>query len=192
MAITYPNFSSLSPLQKHVAFFDKNEDGILTVSETAQGLQELGQGKIQSWFSASVIHLGLAPSINDSIFKLDIDMAQINKGKHDSDTDIYLANGELDLNRFDTLFTRFDANRSGSLSVDEVTAMRAAVKEKNGGLAAKAEWSVLMSLLSDTTETNSKGKDVKALTRASLASFYSGTLLFEAAERRSGITPSWF
>lgn len=187
MKINYPNFDQLTPLQRHVAFFDRDQDGVLTVSETAQGLRALGQNRFVAAGAAALIHLGLAKPVNDSYFKLDMKIADIQKGKHDSDTDVYTATGQVDQARFEKLFNRFDTNKSGSLSAPEIANLRAYVKGKEGSAAATAEWTVFMSLLSDCMEIDGDGKTVKAISKAGLSSFYAGTLMFEKEAQLAGV-----
>ena len=88
--------------------------------------------------------------------------------------------------RFNKLFKRFDADKSGALTGSEIAKMRASVNEPRGALAAKAEWSVLLSLLGDVKEPGGwLGFGVDAITKPRLAAFYAGTLMFDVAAERS-------
>uniref|UniRef100_A0A8R7RDT1 EF-hand domain-containing protein n=1 Tax=Triticum urartu TaxID=4572 RepID=A0A8R7RDT1_TRIUA len=51
----------LTPLQKHVAFFDRNKDGVIHPSETYEGFRAIGCGVALSAFSAVFINGLLGP-----------------------------------------------------------------------------------------------------------------------------------
>ncbi|KAM0917917.1 hypothetical protein ACQ4PT_009317 [Festuca glaucescens] len=51
----------LMPLQKHIAFFDRNKDGVIYPSKTYQGFRAIGCGVALSAFSAVFIHGLLGP-----------------------------------------------------------------------------------------------------------------------------------
>lgn len=169
-----------TPLQRHVAFFDRDQDGLIRVGETRKGLKTLGLGGIQAALSAVVIHLGLSKTW-EGFMKISVD--RIAEGKHDSDTDAYDEKGEIDQTRLKQIMT-YDANGSGSVSASELSTMIAANKESRAGqLASKAEFGLLMRLGADTTE-DENGKTVPAVSRAQLASLYDGTLFYRIAEAR--------
>lgn len=169
-----------TPLQRHVAFFDRDQDGLIRVGETRQGLKALGLGGIQAALSAMVIHLGLSKTW-EGFMKIAVD--RIAQGKHDSDTDAFDEKGEIDQARLKQIMT-YDANGSGSVSASELSTMIAANKESRAGqLASKAEFGLLVRLGADTTETEN-GKDVPAVSQAQLASLYDGTLFYRIAESR--------
>ncbi|TYJ05440.1 hypothetical protein E1A91_A12G164800v1 [Gossypium mustelinum] len=52
--------SDENALQKHVAFFDRNNDGIIYPWETFQGFRAIGAGYLLSFISAFLINLGLS------------------------------------------------------------------------------------------------------------------------------------
>lgn len=169
-----------APLQKHVMFFDGNQDGVIRVGETRKGLKALGLGGIQAALSAVVIHLGLSKTW-DGFLKISVD--RIAQGKHDSDTDAFDEKGHVDQARVAKIMD-YDKNGSGSVSASELSTMIAANKETFAGqLASKAEFGLLVKLGADTTEVEA-GKSVPALSQAQLASLYDGTLFYRIAESR--------
>lgn len=170
----------LTPLQKHVKFFDADGDGKLKVSETRQGLKRLGLGGIEAALSAVVIHLGMAKTWDGF---MQVAVERIARGKHDSDTDAYDENGHVNQARVDAIMA-YDANRSGSVSASELSTMIEANKESTAGrLASKAEFGMLMKVAADASETEN-GKSVPAVSREQLQSLYDGTLFYRIAEAR--------
>uniref|UniRef100_K3Y137 EF-hand domain-containing protein n=1 Tax=Setaria italica TaxID=4555 RepID=K3Y137_SETIT len=88
----------LTPLQRHVAFFDRDKDGVIYPSETYQGFRAIGCGVALSAASAVFINAGLGPSTKPENqktppFKFPIYVKNIHKGKHGSDSGVYDANG---------------------------------------------------------------------------------------------------
>lgn len=56
-----PNAGSRTALQKHVDFFDSNQDGLITFSETYDGLRRLGIDVVRSAAFAAIINGVLGP-----------------------------------------------------------------------------------------------------------------------------------
>ncbi len=156
---------------------------MFTIKETRQGLRDLGIGPVKAFFSALVINLGLASKTGH---KTEIEVANIHKGKHDSDTDIYNADGTFSAAKFQEMFDLFDKNKSGSMDETEFATMRTAKKEtKVGAFAASQEFGLLAAFAADKRETVD-GKQVNALSRKQLEEFYEGSLFFRlAAERKA-------
>lgn len=170
-------------LQRHVDFFDGNRDGMITIKETRQGLRDLGIGRVQAFLSSLVINLGLASKTGH---KTEIEIANIHKAKHDSDTDIYNADGTFSAAKFQEMFDKFDKNKDGAMDATEFTTMRNAKKEtKVGAFAASQEFGLLASFTADK-KVVVDGKEVNALSRKQLEEFYEGSLFFRlAAERKA-------
>ena len=99
----------LSALQKHVMFFDQDGDGKITVGETFDGLRELGFGYTRSSAFAFAINAGLGVATGAPWYSpLTVDIENIAKGKHDSDTDIYDVDGRFNPVKFEQLFALYD------------------------------------------------------------------------------------
>lgn len=177
-----------TPLQKHVAFFDKDADGKLTLAETTQGLGELGVAKLLQTATALFINGGLGFRTNPSHRPtLTVDIANIKAGKHPGDTGIFDKEGNFNPARFDELFAKYDADRSGSLSWQELEAMITdnARRDGAGKPGAIAEFKLLMRLAANG-KTVENGKEVPTISRERLLQFYNGTLFYRiAAERRA-------
>ncbi|KAF8742611.1 hypothetical protein AX14_003244 [Amanita brunnescens Koide BX004] len=99
-------------LQCHVAFFDRDRDGIIWPRDTYVGFRRLGFGIIVSFLAVIVIHLGLSyPTygtwLPDPFFRLKI--RNIHRGKHGSDTESYTPLGVWDEKRFDCIFDMYSS-----------------------------------------------------------------------------------
>lgn len=172
-----------TPLQKHVSFFDKNGNGIITLSETELGLRRLGLGRIKAGAAAVAIHLFLGPRTTGSWRSLDISVKDIELGKHGSDTGVFDAEGRFAPEAFERIFARFDVSRSGSMSGAELEAMIAANSRLRPGdrTVASQEFQLLMIIAADTVE-EAGGDEVRAISKERLKEFYDGTLFYKLAK----------
>jgi peroxygenase len=110
-----------TPLQKHVLFFDRDEDGEISLLDTYRGSRALGFGRLLSGTLALVIN-GALGWVTQSPPRptLRIDVARIHRGKHGSDTDIYNELGYFVPEELEETFSRFDRDRDGALSLYEL------------------------------------------------------------------------
>jgi len=172
---------NLTALQKHVAFFDKNHDGVITVSETTLSLRQLGLSRIKAETTALVIHAALGPKTSGR-WTTDVSVAGIQLGRHGSDSGAFDAQGRFVPVAFERIFAEFDLNRSGSMSAAELEAMTAANSKlrPGGSFASSQEFKLLMLVSADTTE-GAAGKPAPAISRTRLQEFYDGTLFYKLA-----------
>lgn len=171
------------PLQKHVAYFDGNHDGKITIGETRKGLADLGMGSVSRFFASIVIVLGLGKQTSGKF--TEVDVANIHKGKHDSDTDVYDADGNFDPREFEKLWTTWDTDKSGALNDAEFKAMRTARKESRlGAFAASQEFGLLTKLAADGKEKVGDRYE-PAISRARMEQFYDGSLFDRVAAERA-------
>lgn len=170
-----------SPLQRHAEFFDRNQDGRITVTETYQGLRALGVGVARSALFATLINAGLGLTTGAPWHRpLEIQVNRIQAGKHGSDTGVYDADGRLDMAKFDAIFETHDTDADGSLGRDEVARMIAANRtDAAGNLASKAEFSLLMTLAG--TDRVRDGQTERVLTRENMVALYDGSLFYRVA-----------
>ncbi|MCJ1250891.1 hypothetical protein MMC30_008119 [Trapelia coarctata] len=128
-------------LQKHVAFFDRDNDNILWPSDIYNGFRELGFGIIFSIGSLLIPLFFSYPTrlaysyFPDPYFRIYIN--SMHKAKHGSDTGIYDSDGHLRPALFDELFAKFDKSGKGSLDVDELWMLLS----NNRAAADPAGWS---------------------------------------------------
>lgn len=176
--------ANMTPMQRHVAFFDTNHDGTLKLKETMKGLQRLGLGLFSSLPAAIFINGGLGPKTTGKL-SLDVNVKNIAAAKHEGDSSVYDAKGHFDHAKFDEMFMKYDTDRDGKLSTVEITAMQnERAKTTFGKIATRGEFGLLMKLASDGTVKGQDGKPIDTLSRQRLQSFYDGTLFYELAAQR--------
>ncbi|KAJ1258861.1 hypothetical protein BS78_10G107900 [Paspalum vaginatum] len=147
----------LTPLQRHVAYFDRDKDGIIYPAETYQGFRAIGAGVPLSAFSALFINGLLGPKTipeNEKApaFKLPIYVNNIQKGKHGSDSGVYDANGRFVHEKFEEIFKKHAHTRPDALTGKELQELLKANREPNdftGWIGGFTEWKVLYSLCKD-------------------------------------------
>uniref|UniRef100_A0A0D9VKP5 EF-hand domain-containing protein n=1 Tax=Leersia perrieri TaxID=77586 RepID=A0A0D9VKP5_9ORYZ len=139
-------------LQKHVAFFDSDHNGIISFSETYEGFRALGFGIISSTLSATFINgdLGLKTrpeTATESLFSIYIE--NIHKGIHGSATGVYDSEGRFVQEKFDEIFTKHAKTVPDSLApgeVDEMIRSNKQPEDYKGWLGASMEWSATFNL----------------------------------------------
>ena len=176
----------IKPIELHAAFFDRNRDGVVTYFETLESLKKVGVGLVERQTFAAILH-GAALLRTGSN---DIPVVGIAKfGRHEGDTGVYTANGDLDEAAFNRLFDRFDSNpKSGALNGDEIDALIAANRLERGTQNAEAAAFELPFLLKHFADKAENGKP--ALGRERLRKFYNGTLLYELAGETPPCAPA--
>jgi len=165
-------------LQRHVSFFDDDGDRGVGVAECARGLRALGMPVGLAETTALAI---VAPL---SLLAMNVDIDNVQKGKHDSDTGILDRRGRFDAKRFAKVFgvrSAVDRNGDKAFTAIELTRMISARRETFAGyVAAMAEWQLLLMLAADTKAVVGR-LTVPALSVARIKSFYDGTLFYKLA-----------
>ncbi|KAG8076248.1 hypothetical protein GUJ93_ZPchr0006g45308 [Zizania palustris] len=148
--------SEMTPLQKHVAFFDRNKDGIIYPSETYEGFRAIGAGVALSAASALFINGGLGPKTMPenakARFKLPIYVSNIHNGKHGSDSGVYDESGRFVPEKFEQIFKKHAHTRPDALTGKELKELLQAnreAKDFKGWLGGFTEWKVLYHLCKD-------------------------------------------
>ncbi len=176
---TSPGKFQTNALAKHVGFFDVNGNGKITVSESRERLGALGVDGIQGYAGAAAVNFVIA-SMVAGYPAFTIDLSQIQKSKHDSDSDIFDKDGYFDQAKFDELFERFDKNRDDALDGDEITDFLTRNKESIfGSTLARLELPILLRIAGEPMDVD--GVETKVLTKERLAKFYDGSLFYELA-----------
>jgi peroxygenase len=166
-------------LKKHVAFFDRNKDGIIYPRETFQGFRAIGCGIFLSFFAAIFINLGLSrktrPGKSISL-SFPIEVNNIHKSKHGSDSGVYDSEGRFVPSKFEEIFNKHARTNANALTSDELNTMLKAnrvPKDFAGWLASFTEWKILYILCKDE-----KG----LLQKDTIRAVYDGSL-FEQMEK---------
>jgi hypothetical protein len=175
-------------LQRHVSFFDDNADRGVDVAECARGLRALGLAVGVAEAAALAIVLPLSLQTRVSLLAMNVDIDEIQRGKHDGDTGILDKRGRFVARRFEKVFgARSTVDRNGDrvFTATELTGMVNANRQTLAGhVAATAEWQLLLALGADTVAVEG-GKTVPALSVGRMKSFYDGTLFYELAKERA-------
>jgi peroxygenase len=175
-------------LQRHASFFDDNGDRGIDVAECTRGLKALGMPAGVAEATALAIVAPLAFQTRGSLAAMNIDIDNIQKGKHDSDTGILDRRGRFNARRFAKVFgahATVDRDGAPAVTATEITRMVNANRETLVGFVASlAEWQLLLLLAADT-EVVEGGKPVAALSVARIKAFYDGTLFYALARERA-------
>ena len=175
-------------LQRHASFFDDNGDRAVDVAECTRGLKALGLPFGLAEVAALAIVAPLSVQTRGSLLALSIDIENIQKGRHDSDTGILDKRGRFNARRFEKVFgacSTVDQNGDEAFTATELTKMIIANRETLlGSLVSMVEWQVLLALGADTKAVE-RGKTVPALSVARMKSFYDGTLFYDLAKEHA-------
>lgn len=175
-------------LQRHASFFDDNGDRGVDFAECTCGLKALGVPFGVAEAAALAIVAPLSIQTRGSLLALNIDIGNIQKGEHDSDTGILDKRGRFNVRRFEKVFgacSTVDRNGDKAFTATELTKMINANRETLfGSLVSTVEWQVLLALAADTKAVE-RGKTVPALSVARIKSFYDGTLFYKLAKEHA-------
>ncbi|KAL8655334.1 MAG: hypothetical protein Q9226_003090 [Calogaya cf. arnoldii] len=192
--------NNLTALQLHVAFWDYNNDSIITPVEIYRGFRDLGfcipyslGGLLIPIFFSYPTTLGHS-WLPDPLFRIYTDT--IHKAKHGSDTGVYSSDGNLRLMLFDEVFEKMDSSslqdtttgdnttnleverREPSLGVGDLFRLhaknRAAADPAGWSFAAMEWWTTWLLLQRD-------GR----LWKEDLRAIYDGTLFWKIREERA-------
>ncbi len=180
--------STDTTLQRHVSFFDDNGDRGVDVAKCTRGLRALGLPVGMAAAAALAIVAPLSIQTRGSLLAMNVDIDNIHKSKHDSDTGILDKRGRFNARRFDKLFgghSTVDSNGDKAFTATELTEMISTNRETLlGTLVSMAEWRLLLALAADTKAIEG-GKTVPALSVARMKSFYDGTLFYKLAKEHA-------
>ncbi|KDP38105.1 hypothetical protein JCGZ_04748 [Jatropha curcas] len=149
-------------LQKHVLFFDRNQDGVVYPWETFQGFRAIGCGILFSLASAVFINIGLSqktrPGKTPSLL-FPIEIKNIHKGKHGSDSGVYSREGSFINEKFEEIFRKHARSHKDALTSSELMRMLRENREPKdyaGWIASWTEWKTLYMLCKDSDGLLSK------------------------------------
>ena len=171
-------------LQRHVSFFDDDGDRGVGVLECARGLRAIGMPIGLAEAVALAIVAPLSMQTRGSLLAMNVDVENVQKGKHVGDTGILDRRGRFDARRFAKVFgARSTVDRNGDKAFTASELIRMVNENRKtlaGYVAAVAEWQLLLVLAADTRAVVG-GRAVPALTEARIKSFYDGTLFYKLA-----------
>lgn len=189
----YVRSAGYTSIQRHGSYFDTNFDHKVSLSETRQGLKDLGLSGGASDALTPIINAGLGPLTHGTpdqtlgqklknMFTINLDtltgkLPQGGNGAFD-------AAGNFDPAKFSHMMS-FDKTGSGnSLSLEELYSMvDADAQDQAGKFRTKLGFTQLMAF-ADTQKAvtaNGVSQVVPALSRTRLQSFYDGTLFYRVA-----------
>jgi peroxygenase len=135
-----------SAIQKHVEFFDKNNDGKITWRESFTGFRDLDFNILMSTICACFINFSMAYGTHESWWRpwdTTIIVKNLRFGKHGSDTGIFDSFGNFCEDKFEEIFQKYDVDKDGALNWREwvhMTEDRRLANDWFGWIAAKFEW----------------------------------------------------
>ncbi|MCL7026500.1 hypothetical protein MKW94_010768 [Papaver nudicaule] len=178
-----PIDSNQNVLQKHVAFFDRNKDGVIYPWETFQGFRAIGCGLGLSTFASIFINMGLSGKTRPGKYpdpRFPIEVQNIAKSKHTSDSGVYDTEGRFVSSKFEELFHKHANTNANALTGDELSNLLKAnrvPKDYGGWVAAYTEWKILYML----------GKDKDGLLhKETVRAAYDGSLFERMEQERAG------
>lgn len=176
-------------LQRHVDFFDRDGNGVLTIREIASGLNRLQIGPFVTRLPVAIlVALLLGRKTWGVVYPtLTINVDAIHRGRHKSTTGIFGPDGELDEARFVELFQRYDGDRDGFIEESELGGMMRGIASPGfaNALSRFLARQELPTLMREFGERRADGATV--LSRETLGQFYAGDLfpkLADAVARR--------
>lgn len=146
----------LSVLQQHVAFFDRNGDGIIYPWETYAGFRAVGFNVLWSFGAIFVINGAFSWATQNSWIPsptFSIIVRNIHRAKHGSDSEVYDTEGRFVPAKFEELFSKFDHGQKNALTFFELLELTEAnrnVMDPFGWTAEKLEWGLTFLLLKDS------------------------------------------
>ncbi|KAF3060890.1 putative peroxygenase 3 [Daldinia childiae] len=171
-----------STLQQHIAFFDRDNDGVIWPLDVYNGFRDLGFCILFSLGSLLIPIFFSYPTrlghswIPDPFLRIYVN--DIHKAKHGSDSGVYDFDGNFSPERFDRMFTRFDTSGTGGLDVDDLRLLlskdRCAADPAGWSFAFMEVWTTWLLLQED-------GRVWKDDLRAC----YEGTLFWKISEERA-------
>ena len=147
-------------LQAHVDFFDRDHDGIITLTDTYIGFRRLTFNRLVSFLAAIMIHSALSyPTrlgftlVPDPFLRIWV--KYIHKAKHGSHTGVYDDSGEMDQHILDKILDQYSSGKRNGQRYLSGTALMNMLKGRRllfdpfGSIAAAFEWGFIWILCFD-------------------------------------------
>ncbi|KAI8816004.1 Caleosin related protein-domain-containing protein [Fimicolochytrium jonesii] len=186
------NTHGLTPLQKHVGFWDRNKDGVIWPWETYAGFYALGFNPIISFTSALAFHiLHVSYPTHDSwIFNplLPVTIANIHRAKHGSDTETYDTAGRFVNEKFESTFENYSSRpKKDGLTFSDIKTMWGGNRNVFDFVGWSFQfflWTFLWALAADPV--------TGVLSKEDVLKQYDGTLYYELEDRRKTTKLPWY
>ena len=145
-----------TPLQRHCAFFDRDGDGVISMTDTFRGLRALGYNLLFCLLGVAFIHLTMSyqtsPSWWPSIW-MPIYLERIERCRHGSSTKAYDFEGNVvSYPALQSVFARFDSEKRGGLKATELAWMIWNLRDSYdlfGWMMSAVWWTALFVLAAD-------------------------------------------
>ncbi|XP_066372005.1 probable peroxygenase 4 [Miscanthus floridulus] len=176
------DFANVTALQKHVDFFDRNKDGIITTSELFEGYVAIGCDAVFARKQAASVSAGVGPKTSPDdapLPHLSIYVEYIHKAMHGSDTGAYDAEGRFVPPKFEEIFTKHAKVRPDALTSEEIEEMILANRDPldpQSWSAPEGEWGLIYKLASDKQGF---------LHKDSARGIYDGSVFYKLEEQRT-------
>ena len=166
-------------LRRHTAFFDRNDDGLVTIGEVAERLRLLGCS--DAYARVNAIGGMLARSTTEGLLSHHVAVAQSHLGQFrcphlSGETRIFDRHGRFDPSRFDEVLARYGRAGVDGLTESDIAAMVAELSAP--GTVGRSSSELAFRLLMTIAGEAGPGCELM-LTRARLRAFYEGDLLPE-------------
>jgi hypothetical protein len=171
----------LTALQRHVAYFDPDGTGVITLGATYRGIRDLQVLWPLALFLTGIIHLALAPLLGFNL-RLHLPIARIDRGIHPGDSGIFRGDGELSRAKFDELFVfavGAERARDPNAMLTQADLYRFMLRDEPVSLPAYFSWAESRLLLgvARNERRGVNGEFVDVVSRRRLEQFYEGRLL---------------
>lgn len=180
--------NEMTALQRHVAFFDRDGDGRVTIGEVVDTLRLLGCSNAYAYING--IGGMLARTTAPGLASHEVVVSNAHRGKYrdarlSGETRIFDEQGRFDTDRFDEVVACYGRPSVDGLSESDVAAMieHISLPGTVGRSSAQLAFRLLMTIAG---EPDPRGELV--ITRARLRAFYEGELLPALLTQSTGVT----
>ena len=143
-------------LQRHCAFFDRDQDGIISMTDTFKSLRILGFNWLFALLGMLFIHVTMSYQTSPSwipSWRMPIYLERINRCRHGSSSKAYDFEGNVvSIPAVQNLLVRFDTERRGGLNAAELVWMIWNLRDSYdffGWIMSAVWWSALYLLAAD-------------------------------------------
>ncbi|KAI3831924.1 hypothetical protein MKX03_022296 [Papaver bracteatum] len=175
--------NSQTVLQKHVAFFDRNKNGVIYPCETFKGLRAIGHGMGTSLFTALLINVLFSGKTRPGKFPsllFPIVVKNIARGKHTTDTGVYDSEGNFDPVRFEEIFQKHSKAHANALTSDELWYLLKANRAPNDFFNWFINWTEWKFLLYPVAKDKNG-----LLQKETIRGLYTGDLFYQLEQERA-------